>query len=280
MNRLPDEKRIQILNLLVEGMSMRAVSRVVGVSINTVVKLLEDAGIACDNFHNENVRNLPSTLIQCDEIWSFCYAKDKKVEKGLKGNPDCAGSIWTWTALDAESRFMVSWCVSESRDTTYAEIILLDVRSRVPGRFQLTTDGLKSYEEAAHRVFGSEVDFAQLVKIEGTGEDAGRIIGSEIMPRIGNPNPLRASTSLMERHNLTTRMHQRRYTRRTNAHSKKLERHCYSLALYLVWYNFCREHSTLGTLKTPAMAVGLSDRPYGLDWLLRLVDAQIENSSN
>ena len=279
MNKLPNDKRMQILNLLVEGMSMRSVSRVVGVSINTVTKLMVDAGRACDEFHNEYVRDVSASLVQCDEIWSFCYAKQKKVAN-IKGHPDHAGDVWTWTALDSESKLIVSWMVSPGRNTEYASAFMDDLANRVRTRIQLSTDGNAPYIEAVKGAFAGEVDYAQLVKEFGTGEDTGRVVGSAKQRISGRPQFSKVSTAHMERHNLTTRMSLRRYTRQTNAHSKKLENHYLALALYFVRYNFCRTHSSLGTLATPAMASGLSDRPYSMDWLLSLIDAQNSNCSN
>ena len=271
MNKLPDEKRVQILNLLVEGMSMRSTSRVVGVSINTVTKLLVDIGQACATFHDEYVRSVPSKRIQCDEIWSFCYAKARQVHKGrISGNPDYAGDVWTWTALDPDSKLIVSWHVSTDRDTGEAIRFMNDLHERLALRVQISTDGNAPYLQAMQYAFGEDVDFAQLVKTFGTGEDVGKVTGSEKTIRSGRPDYQHISTSIMERHNLTTRMQQRRFTRETNAHSKKLDNHCHSLAIYFVWYNFCRPHSSLGSFVTPAMASGLTDEMYGLDWLLAL----------
>ena len=248
---------------------MRSTSRVVGVSINTVTKLLVDVGQACETFHDEYVRNVQSQRIQCDEIWSFCYAKKNRiVKRGITGNPDYAGDVWTWTALDPDSKMIVSWYVSQDRDTGQALRFLKDLKDRLAGRVQLTTDGNAPYNQAVKVVFDTEIDYAQLIKTFGTGEDIGKVTGSEKTVRSGHPDYKHISTSLMERHNLTTRMCQRRFTRETNAFSKKMENHCFSLAIYFVWYNFCRVHSSIGM--TPAMAVGLSESPESVDWLLTL----------
>ena len=272
MNKLPTDKRIQIVNMMVEGSSMRSISRVVGVSINTVTKLLVDVGRACDVFHDETVRGIQSRHVECDEIWSFCYAKRKNADT-IKGKPGYAGDVWTWTGLDRDSRLIVSWLVSHGRDAEYASEFMTDLRSRLSNRVQLSTDGNKAYLQGVEDAFGSEVDYAQLVKIYG---ERGRYEGAEKYAISGDPDYYEVSTSLMKRHNLTTRMSLRRYTRETNAHSKKIENHCYALALYFVWYNFCREHSTVK--KTPAMASGLADRQFDLDWLLRLPNSNFNSN--
>ena len=267
MNKLPIDKRIHILNMMVEGSSMRSISRVVGVSINTVTKLLVDVGQACDEFHDKYVRGIKSEQVECDEIWSFCYAKKKNAEH-IKGTPGYAGDIWTWTGLERDSRLIISWLVSPGRDAEYASEFMADLRSRLVNRVQLSTDGWKAYLQAVEDNFGDEVDYAQLVKIYG---ESNRYAGAEKWAISGKPDYDDVSTSLMERHNLTTRMCVRRYTRKTNAHSKKVENHCYMLAIYFVWYNFCRIHSTIE--ETPAMAAGITDRPFGLIELLRLPKA-------
>lgn len=276
MNRLSLSKRTQILHLLCEGSSMRSISRVVDVSTNTVAKMLVDAGEACADFHNREVRGITANRVQCDEIWSFCYAKAKNADN-LVGNPSHAGDVWTWTALDSETKLIISWLVSPGRDTIYATALMDDLRSRVEGRFQLTTDGLQSYVEAVEGAFGSEVDYAQLIKSVRTGEvtEEDEV---EVEKRIlsGNPDPQYISTSHMERHNLTTRMSVRRFTRKTNAFTRKLENHRHALAIYILWYNWCRFHETLK--KTPAMAAGLADTQHGTDWLDRIVQEYISRS--
>ena len=253
--------------MMVEGSSMRSISRVVGISVNTVVKLVKEVGQACETFHEFNVRNITAKTVECDEIWSFCYAKEGHLGR-VTGNPDYAGDIWTWTGLDKDSRLIISWMVSAGRDPESAQEFMLDLQSRIANRIQLTTDGLKSYLTAVGEVFGAEIDYAQLVKIYGGNPK--RYQGAEKIRISGKPNMNRASTSLMERHNLTTRMSLRRFTRDTNGHSKKVRNHCYALAIYFVWYNFCRIHTTLE--KTPAMAAGLTHYPYSLEWMLDLAD--------
>lgn len=274
MNKLPVEKRVQILSLLVEGSSLRSISRVCGVSINTVTKLLVDAGMACATFHDEMVRNVAAKRVQCDEIWSFCYAKDKNV-RGAKKAPDGAGNIWTWTALDSDSKLMVTWWAGD-RSSSTGVVFLRDLQSRLSNRIQLTTDGHGAYLEAAAHTFGDDVDFAQLIKIyKETPHAPGRYspaecTGTKTKIITGNPDEAHISTSYAERQNLTMRMSMRRFTRLTNAFSKKFENHCHSLALYFVWYNWMRKHKTHG--KTPAMAAGLTDKPMLMADLVEILD--------
>ena len=256
MNILPLDKRIQILNMLVEGSSLRATSRVAGVAFNTVLKLLVDAGQACERIHDELVRDVHSQRVQADEIVSFLYVKQKNLQDAVAA-PDKAGTVWTWTAIDAETKLIISWHVSETRDVEPATQFMLDLSSRLANRIQLTTDGHIPYIEAVARAFGTNVDFAQNIK--GQKET-----------RVGVPDEEHIGTSYMERHNLTTRMSLRRYTRRTNAFSKKFENHRYALALYFVWYNFCRPHMSLYG-NTPAMAAGLAEYRYDFEWILKFV---------
>ena len=263
---------------------MRSVSRITGVSIHTVTNLLVAAGQACAEYHDQTVRDVGSRKIQCDEIWSFCYAKRKNVGYA-KAAPDGAGDVWTWTGIDADSKLIVSWHVSPSRDSDAAIEIMDDLRARLANRVQLTTDGLRSYLEAVEGAFGGDIDYAQLVKLYGpsAAEDARRYSPVECIGAVkheitGNPEWDDINTSYVERQNLTMRMGMRRFTRLTNAFSKKLENHCHMLALYFVHYNFCRSHTTLtkraGGYKTsPAMAAGLVGELHDMDWLVGLVNA-------
>lgn len=275
-NVLDKQKRIQILSMLVEGSSMRSISRVVGVSINTVSKLLVEAGEACLEFHDENVRGLKSERIQCDEIWSFCYAKQKNADKA--DMPEFAGDIWTWTSLDADSKLICNWFVG-GRDAEYANFFMQDLAERLDNRVQLTTDGHKAYLQAVDGAFGNDIDYAQLVKLYGqspngktTRYSPAECTGIKKKERTGSPDDKHISTSYVERQNLNMRMGMRRFTRLTNAFSKKYENHCHALALYFVFYNFIRKHATLKT--TPAVAAGLVDEQYKMDLIVNLIEAR------
>ena len=253
---------------------MRSVSRVVGISINTVTKLLVDAGTACERIHDALVHDVQAQRVEVDEIWAFCYAKEKTVARA-KAAPDGAGDVWTWTAIDRDSKLILSWYISPGRGSEYAIEFMDDVRARLASRVQLTSDGHGAYLEAVEGAFGGDVDYAQIVKLYGPAQDTvqGRYspavcIAATKKPVVGRPDYDSISTSFVERHNLTTRMSLRRFTRLTNAFSKKIQNHGHALALYFVWYNFCRPHKSLGG-DTPAMAAGLADEPYGFDWILQ-----------
>ena len=277
MNKLSTIKREQVLRMLVEGSSMRSIARVQKVSFNTVAKLLIDEAKACDAYQNEHIRDVPAKHVQCDEIWSFVYAKDKNVSRAVAA-PDGAGDIWTWTAIDVDSELIISWLMGDG-DASFGIEFMDDLRSRTADRFQLTTDGHGAYLEAVEGAFGGDVDYAQLVKLYGrTSEEEQRryspskCIGTRKRVIAGRPEMADVSTSYVERHNLTMRMSMRRFTRLTNAFSKKAENHYYSMALYLGYYNWIRTHKTLGT--TPAVAAGLTDRPYTMEWIVGLIDAR------
>jgi IS1 family transposase len=274
MNKLPLAKRTQILAMLCEGSSMRSIERVAGVSINTVSKLLVEAGEACLAIHDETVRNVKASRIQCDEIWSFCHAKQMNVATA-KAAPEGAGDVWTWTAIDADTKLIVSYFVG-GRGSDSAIELMDDLRDRLANRVQLTTDGHKAYLEAVEGAFGADVDYAQLVKLYGpTIAAPGRYspaecIGAKKVRREGNPDIAHVSTSYVERQNLTMRMSTRRFTRLTNGFSKKLENHVHALALYFAFYNFCRIHKTLRV--TPAMAGGITDRLWSLEDIVARID--------
>jgi len=264
--------------MLCEGMSMRSVSRVADVSINTVTKLLIDAGEACSAYHNANVCNIRSSRVQWDEIWSFCYAKRKNVP-AAKAAPEDAGDVWTWTALDADSKLIISYHVG-GRDGAYAEAFMNDVADRLANRVQLATDGHSAYLEAIEGAFGAGIDYAQLVKLYGSPTGAenerryspGECTGTKKTPVTGDPDVEHISTPYVERHNLSIRMGNRRFTRLTNAFSKKLANHIHMLSLYLLFYNFCRVHKTLSV--TPAQQAGLCDDVKDFEWIVGLIDAR------
>ena len=276
MNKLPDAKRIQILHMLVEGSSMRAISRVVGCSINTVTKLLVEAGEAYAAYHDANVRGLKSKRIQCDEIWSFCYAKQKNVADAKRA-PQEAGDVWTWTSLDADSKLICNWVVG-GRDADYALMLMDDLRDRLANRVQLTTDGHKAYLSAVEEAFGDDIDYSQLVKLYGAAPESAKgryspaeCIGARKERVTGNPAWSHISTSYVERQNLNMRMGMRRFTRLTNGFSKKLDNHCHALALYFTYYNFVRIHKSLKV--TPAMQAKVTDGLWEMADLLAIIDA-------
>lgn len=278
MSKLPHDKRVQILSLLCEGASMRSTSRLADVSINTVTKLLAEAGRAAASYHDTRVRGLRSKRVQVDEIWSFCAAKQKNVAS-MKTPIAGAGDCWTWTSLDADSKLIVSFLVG-SRDAECAHIFMHDVASRIDRRVQVTSDGLKVYIEAVDDAFNGFVDYAMLVKSygdsDGPASPKGRYspaecTGAKKVWIQGMPDVDHVSTSYVERQNLTMRMHMRRFTRLTNAFSKRVEAHTCMVALYTYWYNWVRIHKSLRT--TPAMAAGLTDKLVGFDELLVLMDA-------
>jgi len=276
MNKLDHEARSRILHLLCEGSSIRAVTRLIGASKNTVIKLMIDAGKTCMAYHDQHVRGLTTKRVQVDEIWSFTYAKQKNVAKA-KAAPANAGDTWTWTAIDADNKLMISWLVGGC-DGDYAMAFMDDLRSRLANRVQLTSDGHKAYLEAVEGAFGADIDYAQLVKIYGASPESAKgryspaeCTGAVKTPIEGNPDPKHISTSFAERQNLNIRMHTRRFTRLTNAFSKKVENHAWAVALFTTYYNFVRIHKTLRM--SPAMAAGVTDRLWEIGDIVALVEA-------
>ena len=272
MNQLTLRKRAQILGLLVEGMSLRAISRVADCSINTVTKLLVDVGTACAEYQDKALRKLPCKRVQCDEIWSFIGAKQKNVAQGAAGH---GGDVWTWTAICADTKLIASWMVG-SRDGDAAKTFIADLASRLANRVQLTTDGHKVYVEAVEEAFGAKVDYAMLIKLFGEGPASperkyspASQIGTKIVTIEGAPDMKKVSTSYVERQNLTMRMSMRRFTPLTNGFSKKVENHAHAVALHFMHYNFDHIHKTLRV--TPAMEAGVSDHVWSLEEIAALV---------
>ena len=272
MNKLTKAKRVAVVAALVEGNSIRATVRMTGVAKNTIVKLLLDLAPAVTRYQDETLRNLPCKRLQCDEIWSFVGGKDKnlsneKKEAGL-------GSVWTWTCIDADTKLIPSWLVG-SRDAGTAYEFMSDVASRLRGRVQLTTDGHRPYLAAVDGVFGADIDYATLTKIYGNDPDGekryspAKCLGIKCDIVSGDPDPSHISTSYVERQNLTMRMSMRRFTRLTNAFSKKVENHAAAVALYFMFYNFARVHQTLRV--TPAMEAGVSDHVWSIEKIVGLL---------
>jgi len=274
MNSLPIEKRVQIIQLLVEENSMRSVERIVGCSINTVTKLLCDVGAACTEFQDGAMRNLNCKRVQCDEIWSFVYAKERNVPEDLK-DVFGIGDVYTWTSIDAETKLVPSWFVG-TRGLESAKLFISDLAGRLANRVQLTTDGHKAYLEAVEQSLHGDIDYAMLIKIYGESpkEDRRRYSLTEYKGFTkgvvsGNPEKAHISTSVVERQNLTLRMHMRRFTRLTNGFSKKVENHANAVALHFMYYNFAKIHKTLRV--TPAMDAGISDHVWSIEEIARLV---------
>ncbi|MFI5118602.1 MAG: IS1 family transposase [Terriglobales bacterium] len=274
MNRLDRARRTQVIAALVEGSSIRATVRMTGVAKNTVAKLLADIGRACAAYHDRHVRNLRVRRLQCDEIWSFvgCKAKNASPEQREQG----WGDVWTWTAIDADTKLIVSYLVG-GRDGGWAMDFMEDCASRIASRVQITTDAHRAYLEAVEGAFGMDADYAQLQKIYGAPSDEeqrryspAKCIGCEMKVVSGNPDPQHVSTSYVERQNLTMRLFMRRFTRLTNAYSRKFENHCHAVALHFMHYNFCRVHSSLRV--TPAMETGIADHIWSLEELASLLD--------
>jgi IS1 family transposase len=274
MNKLPSEKRAQALQMMAEGVSLRATTRMTGISRTTLLKLLEDAGQAFSEYQDRVLVNLPCKRIQVDETWAFCYAKQKNVPTA-KAAPEGAGDIWTWVGLCADTKLVASWYVG-GRDSTAAMTFMDDLAPRLASRVQLTSDGHKPYLEAVEGAFGGDVDYAVLVKIYGPAPEGQRryspaiCTGARKFRVEGNPDPKHVSTSFAERQNLNIRMGNRRMTRLTNAFSKKAENHAHMMAIYFMHYNFVRIHQTLKV--TPAMAAGVTLKLWEMSDLVKVLE--------
>jgi len=275
MNILATDKRAQILNCLVEGCSMRSTSRLTGAAKKTVERMLVTAGKACAEYMDKAMRNLNCKLLQVDEVWSFTYAKQKNVPASMKGS-DEVGDTWTWIAIDSKSKLIPCWHIGK-RNATDAYQFINDLAPRLAGRVQLTSDGLKAYVEAVEGAFGADIDYAQLIKLYGNEIPNGEVryspapcVGARKKNISGTPDKALISTSHVERQNLTVRMSNRRFTRLTNAFSKKLENHKHAAAINFMHYNFCRIHQTLRV--TPAMEAGIADHVWGLEEIVALLN--------
>ncbi len=277
MNRLSSSKQSQIVSALVEGNSINATCRMLGVGKHTVLRLLQGLGCACAAYHQTHVRNLRVRRVQCDEVWAFIYAKQKNVtaEQMEQG----AGDVWTWTAIDADTKLIVSYTLGD-RGASTAQAFMHDVASRIGNRIQLTTDGHRVYADAVENAFGADIDYAMLVKLYGSSGDSpesryspATCIGCRTGVLAGSPDPDHISTSFVERSNLSMRMGMRRYTRLTNGFSKKFENHAHQVALYFFHYNFCRVHSSLRV--TPAMEAGLTDHVWTIAELCSLLSCDV-----
>jgi|SRR5579863_955168 len=278
MNTLKAERKVAVVGALVEGCGINSIVRMTGVSKPTILKLLADLGKACARYQDERLRNLQCKRVECDEVWSFCFAKDKNLPEELKGRFGF-GSVWTWTAICADTKLMISWLVGD-RSAVYASKLMGELAGRLSNRIQLTTDGHRVYVEAVERAFGSEVDYAMLVKLydnDPTGNETryspAECCGTRTTRISGNPNESGVSTSHAERMNLSIRMNMRRFTRLTNAHSKKIENHIHALSIYFMYYNFARIHQTLRI--TPAMAAGVSDHVWSLEEIIDLLNQTV-----
>lgn len=280
MNRLTKQQRVRVISALVEGNSIRATTRMTGVAKNTVVKLLCDIGRACEQYHDEVMHDLSCKRLQVDEIWTFCYAKEKNVPAAYKGEFGY-GDVWTWVALDADTKLVPSWLVG-LHNAEWANTFISDLASRLKSRVQLTSDGLKAYLSTVEDAFGSDIDYATLVKLYGTEQkeaqepvsahkySPGHVTGCQLAVIQGKPDTRHISTSYVERQNLTMRMQMRRFTRLTNGFSKKVENLRYAVALHFMHYNFCRIHQTLRV--TPAMAADVADHLWNIEDLVGLLD--------
>ncbi len=286
MNKLSNPQRAKILRLLCEGMSLRSISRAEDVTLNTVLRLVVTAGRACWAYHDEHVRGVKAKRVQCDEVWSYIGCKAKNASKSSRAGDPTIGDCWTWTAIEAESKLLISYMVG-GRDSEYAMMLMDDLRGRIANRIQLTTDGHTPYLSAVEESFGADIDYSMLIKLYGepphSPEAARRYSPSECVGTrkgkiTGNPDPKHVSTSYVERQNLTMRMSIRRFTRLTNAYSKKIENHSYAVDLHVMYYNFVRQHASLNKW-TPAMAAGLSDHIWDMGEIVALIEAREETVS-
>lgn len=275
MNRLTIKQRARVLRVLVEGNSIRATVRITGAAKNTVAKLLADVGSACLDYQDKALRGLSCKRIQCDEIWSFCYAKGKNVPKDKRGQFGF-GDVWTWTAICADTKLVPCWLVG-TRNARFATEFMHNLAGRLSNRVQLTTDGHRAYLEAVQGAFGADIDYGMLIKMYGqdtAGEkrySPAKIVGARCGTVIGNPDKTYISTSFAERQNLTMRMSMRRFTRLTNAFSKKVENLQHAVSLHFMYYNFGRVHKSLK--KTPAIAAGVTDHIWSLEEIAHLADS-------
>jgi len=273
-------ERAQVVRCLVDGNSIRATVRITGVAKNTIAKLLLELGAACLEYQDRAFRNLGCKRIQVDECWAFCYAKAKNVTPEIAAKNPFAGDVWTWAAIDADTKLIPSWIIGP-RDNVTARIFVNDLAGRLADRVQLTSDGLNVYLQAVERAFRGEVDYAQLVKIYGAASDGetryspAECIGCERKVVVGYPDPEHVSTSYIERANLTMRMGMRRFTRLTNGFSRKIENHAAAVSLHMMYYNFVRIHPTLKV--TPAMAARVTDRLWEIEGIVALLDHEKSN---
>lgn len=289
MNVLSAERRTAVIQALCEGNSIRATCRLTSTAKGTVLRLLEEVGLACAAFHDRTVRGIKAKRVQCDEIWSFTYAKDRNLPPELRGKPGF-GDTWTWMAMDADTKLVISWLVGD-RGAGEASCLMRDLAARLANRVQLTTDAHNAYLRGVEDGFGWQgVDYSQLVKVYASSRGAGQryspphIVATYRAASMGHPDPKHVSTSYVERQNLTMRMQMRRFTRLTNAFSKKLANHRHAVALYVMHYNFCRAHQALtkaahGVYQTPAMAAGLTNRVWNPLDLVALLQAERSQSA-
>ena len=276
MNRLSRDRRGRVVAALVEGNGINATARLTGVSKPTILKLLADLGMACTAYQDRWLRNLTSRRVQCDEIWQFCYAKQKNVPTATHA-PAGAGDVWTWVAMDADTKLVPSWLVG-GRDLGSASTFMHDLADRLTRRVQLTTDGYRLYLDAVESAFGAGIDYAMLHKLYGTSDPGhAPCIGAAVKTISGTPDPTHVSTSYVERQNLTMRMHMKRFARRSNGFSKKIENHTHAVAIHYMHYNFARIHQTLRV--TPAQAAGVTDRVWEITDMVTLLDGDTSRAA-